>query len=407
MLLQPVLGLVDFLVRNENSRTYIAQLKDAAFARMTQLHAPSQENKEQKALFREVGGLVRDIVAMLFTEDELEWILEEFNLDIGLAYVQQQSIDKRLKGLRWLRRPLGNVTAKERKGFSLGQFARKALIGIDPSIDGDEAARRLLPAEKVVAWLVDKRLPELLPTLVDYPELVRQGMPLVVFVADRAPERLAIEPICALWKGTLGKHEADKRTILEAIRTLLPFLPLPMLDRLWADVAPLLLSVKNVDVATLDFVSAFTAEALAKSSYEAAAGGSSQPQRFGGAELPTAAAARSTARRRAPTSRALRRRRALASDLRRRGGEQARRDHRARADAAERAAAPAVRGAAAPAADAAVSQVAALARVGAGGAASAARHARDVSDEQEEGEAHARLNDRAARHRGRADAHFL
>ena len=130
----------------------------------------------------------------MFDDATLDWVVEEFNMNIGLVFIKQQAIDKRLKGLRWLRRPLSYVTAKERKGFSFGSFARKALIG-----DDGDGSKRLIPAEKVVHWLVQNKIAELLSTLVDYPELIRQGMPLLVFVADREPSKLPMAPISVMF----------------------------------------------------------------------------------------------------------------------------------------------------------------------------------------------------------------
>jgi hypothetical protein len=35
-----------------------------------------------------------------------------------------------------------------------------------------------------------------------------------------------------LWKGLIGKHESDKRILYDALRQLVPMLPLAAIDRL-------------------------------------------------------------------------------------------------------------------------------------------------------------------------------
>ena len=104
---------------------------------------------------------------------------------------------------------------------------------------------KVIPAEKVVNWLAKNDVAALIVKLVDYPELIRQGVDVLAFLGgflsiiiffnlqnlnfvflkkDRAPEKLRAEDVCVLWTASLGRHEADVRTIREALQTLLPVL---------------------------------------------------------------------------------------------------------------------------------------------------------------------------------------
>jgi hypothetical protein len=123
-------------------------------------------------------------------------VIEEFNLDLGLLLLRQASIEKRLKGVRLLKRPLESVTAKEKKGFSIASFARRALNGAPDAVNatggggGDDAQRdykKPVPADKLVEYYLRTNVVGLLVALVDYPELIRQGVDIAAFVADRAP----------------------------------------------------------------------------------------------------------------------------------------------------------------------------------------------------------------------------
>lgn len=154
---------------------------------------------------------MRDIVAELVDKAALEWIIEEFNLDLGLVFLRQSSIEKRLKGIRWIKRALLLVPAKEKKScvvcgalalnrvwqvFGWRVCAARAdwrhgrrggrrgarcvglRVGSAPELVRVAAQeKKLIPAENVVKWLETNDVLSLLATFVDYPELIKQGQP--------------------------------------------------------------------------------------------------------------------------------------------------------------------------------------------------------------------------------------
>jgi hypothetical protein len=162
-------------------------------------------------------------------------------------------LERRLNGLKQIRKMIARATPKDDKKSSLAYFWNKTkqvrslththtLCDDLPSFNCGRCAQATAavatgyavpqeekePEEKpidpnfVLSWLLENEILKLLYTNT-HVELIRQSLDILNFLSSKG--KLTIEDLDTLWEASLGRHESEKRIIFETIVSLGQNLP--------------------------------------------------------------------------------------------------------------------------------------------------------------------------------------
>jgi hypothetical protein len=78
--------------------------------------------REDKVSFYEVGGYLYDLLGLVMEESKIEELFENFNLDVALKSFLSNSLERRLRGIKYMRRMVARTEIKEEKSFGLSNL---------------------------------------------------------------------------------------------------------------------------------------------------------------------------------------------------------------------------------------------------------------------------------------------
>jgi hypothetical protein len=73
--------------------------------------------RDEKILFSEIGGLAQELLALVWNEARIEDMLERFNLDVALKSFMSTTLEKRLRGLKFIKKMVARTELKKENAF--------------------------------------------------------------------------------------------------------------------------------------------------------------------------------------------------------------------------------------------------------------------------------------------------
>lgn len=105
----------DFL-RVDFIKYYVPQIKDIVFAYMLTVHQSKTDmERNSKTSFKDVARVMQKLLLLIMHEDDIDKLLDGFNLDIALMSFQSNNLEKRLKGLKYIKRMVARANPKDDK----------------------------------------------------------------------------------------------------------------------------------------------------------------------------------------------------------------------------------------------------------------------------------------------------
>ncbi|KAL6065920.1 USP domain-containing protein [Balamuthia mandrillaris] len=274
------LGFLEALVRavgnmseylsNEFVKEYIPILKDTVFGFLLSVSRDNNMERNARIRFKDIGKTMKLLLALVMDEDEIDQLVEEFNLNHALMSFQSANLERRLQGLKHIRKMVTRATPKDDKKSITSIMWNKAkaaaasatatvVIGATPGLQDGMADEKKEKEEKPVDpqfllnWIEENKVIKYLFTNT-HEELIKQSVQVLSFMASHG--RLTTEQLDMLWEASLGRHESEKRVIFEAIVTLAQKLPLKTIDHIFDRIKET--KLKNYDSETLTLVHDFT-----------------------------------------------------------------------------------------------------------------------------------------------------
>jgi osmotically inducible protein OsmC len=65
-----------------------------------------------EAAFKEAGAAVQHLLGRLLSDEQLDELVERFNLDMGLRWLRSRALDKRVRGVKYIRKIVGRSLAR-------------------------------------------------------------------------------------------------------------------------------------------------------------------------------------------------------------------------------------------------------------------------------------------------------
>eukprot|EP01088_Endostelium_zonatum_P007234 TRINITY_DN1943_c0_g1_i2.p1 TRINITY_DN1943_c0_g1~~TRINITY_DN1943_c0_g1_i2.p1 ORF type:complete len:248 (+),score=75.96 TRINITY_DN1943_c0_g1_i2:227-970(+) len=190
----------------------------------------------------------------------IEDLEDIFNLDVALANLQSTTLDKKLKGLRTVKRMVVRATPKDDKR-SFWSKARATAVtvggvvaGVPEKNDKKEEEKPIDP-NVVVEWLTENKVVEIIFSGNPHVEIIKQSVEVLIFLNKRKSLD-QITTLDSLWDISKGRHESEKRVIFEAMATLAPELELQTIEHVFSRINEV--ELKDYDSETLTLLYDFT-----------------------------------------------------------------------------------------------------------------------------------------------------
>lgn len=165
----------------------------------------------------------------IMPEDAATQRIDAYTLEGCLTMFNTDNLEKRLRGLRDLKTLIDRTQKEERRfGANIGKF----FTGTQEEED-DKKKKKLprIPPKVIMAWLEKNNfLDHFFHMLKSHIEILRQGTPILIFVAQQG--QLKLEHIASIWAMAANMHEHDKRILNSSLVALVPHLPPAHLDHL-------------------------------------------------------------------------------------------------------------------------------------------------------------------------------
>lgn len=73
--------------------------------------------RDDKTLFIEIGHQIQELLGLVWSEGKIVETIEKFNLDVALKSFMSNNLEKRLRGVKFIRNMVARTTIKEEKNF--------------------------------------------------------------------------------------------------------------------------------------------------------------------------------------------------------------------------------------------------------------------------------------------------
>jgi hypothetical protein len=127
---------------------YLITLTNAIFDRLL-IISDEDLKREDKQFFHETATIVQNLLKRVMTQEAISRKIDQFNLAAGLRGIEMTVLEKRLKGVRLIKKQVQRaMVVKEEKRFDslLRQFALKA--------PRSEEEKKVKPLDPQYVWFV-------------------------------------------------------------------------------------------------------------------------------------------------------------------------------------------------------------------------------------------------------------
>lgn len=190
---------------------------------------------DQRAHYEDTIGFLVTLMKELMSDDAANQRIDAYTLEGCLAMFKTENLEKRLRGLRDLKSLVDRTQKEERRfGANIGKF-----FAGQAAEDEDDKKKKKLPRiapKMLMSWLQENSFLDLFfQMLKSHIEILRQGTPILIFVAQQGG--LKLEHTDAIWSMAANMHEHDKRILNSSLVALVPHLPPAHLDHLIAQIS--------------------------------------------------------------------------------------------------------------------------------------------------------------------------
>jgi len=112
-LIRVLINMKDFLTK-ELLDTFIIDIQKAVFDYLLILSS-DDHNRESRQLFKEVGSSIQTLMATTMNLDYIDELIERFNLDMGIRALRTTALEKRLRGMKYVKKIIAKALQKEDK----------------------------------------------------------------------------------------------------------------------------------------------------------------------------------------------------------------------------------------------------------------------------------------------------
>ncbi|ELR15597.1 ubiquitin domain containing protein [Acanthamoeba castellanii str. Neff] len=257
------------VLRRDFVKEYVPKVQQAIFHQL--LEATQVEmKKDAKTSFKDISKSLKALLGLIMPPEEIDKVIEGFNLDAALMSLKSNVLERRLNGLKLIRKMIARATPKDDKKSSLAYFWNKtkqataavATAAVAPGYGGvaqgqdgekKEVEEKPIDPNFVLSWLLDNEILKLLFTNT-HVELIRQSLGILNFLVSK--NKLAVEDLDMLWEASLGRHESEKRVIFETIVSLGQNLPYKTIDHIFSRIMET--PINGYDAETVILVHDFT-----------------------------------------------------------------------------------------------------------------------------------------------------
>jgi hypothetical protein len=193
------------------------------------------------------------ILEQVCTEEETHQYLITFSLQSVQKLLKGDTLERRLKALKELKKVIERTKKPEEKRFgaAIAGFIRTAALGDDQQGGQQAAPLPRVDPKYVLAWTIANgvmdRFFDILPSHI---EVLRQGMDFVIFLAQQ--REITEEHLDILINNSISMHEHDKRILCSSVTTLAGHIGTEQFDYLFNKTTSL--PLKDYDVYLLELV---------------------------------------------------------------------------------------------------------------------------------------------------------
>eukprot|EP01116_Phalansterium_solitarium_P008215 TRINITY_DN2173_c0_g1_i1.p2 TRINITY_DN2173_c0_g1~~TRINITY_DN2173_c0_g1_i1.p2 ORF type:complete len:667 (-),score=214.79 TRINITY_DN2173_c0_g1_i1:5780-7780(-) len=254
-LLRPVVNVKDYLAKWFVD-LYVARVHDEVFAVLLQLTV-GDLGRDDKPIFTEIGTQIQELLGLIWAAPEIDRAVEKFNMDVALKSFLSNILEKRLRGLKAIKKLVARAEqVREEKGF-LKSFIQQAMYA--PREPDSEL--KPLDARMLLDWLKKNAVVDNVAKLSAHPEVIRQATSVLAFVARAG--QLDTQHVLMLYDASVGKHESERHTIFAVLAELAPALAADQIDALVQAIGRI--AFKEYDVESVRLVHTLTNVSLTKS----------------------------------------------------------------------------------------------------------------------------------------------
>lgn len=185
---------------------------------------------DQRTHYDDTLEFLVTLMKEIMTEEAAIQRIDTYTLEGCLAMFNTDNLEKRLRGLRDLKTLIDRTQKEERRfGANIGKF----FTGQGQEEEDDKKKKKLprIQPKIIMAWLEKNNFLDLFfHMLKSHIEILRQGTPVLIFVAQQG--QLKLEHIASIWAMAANMHEHDKRILNSSLVALVPHLPPTHLDHL-------------------------------------------------------------------------------------------------------------------------------------------------------------------------------
>jgi len=206
---------------------YVPKIQTTIFTHLLSL-AVNEFKKEEKVIVAEIGDMVQNLLALVWTENKLEEAVERFNLDVAFRNFMSANLERKLRGIKYIRKVVGRaqLNSKDDKTF-LGSLWKAAASATANAMNPTQQKKEEKPVDPkmVLDWLRDNDVVGCI-CRTTHPEVIKQSLNILIFTAKS--NQIDLQYFTVLYDSILGKHESVKNTILTSIIQVVPYLNLDL-----------------------------------------------------------------------------------------------------------------------------------------------------------------------------------
>ncbi|PRP87509.1 ubiquitin domain-containing protein [Planoprotostelium fungivorum] len=244
---------------------YLPKVQQEIFHQLLEM-ARNEFKKEEKQIVAEIGDMLHSMLSLIWTTHKLEESIEIFNLDVSLLNLMSTNLERKLRGIKFIRKVVARAQMnRDDKTFlgSLWKAATNATVNAmnnGGSTTQQKKEERPIDPKLVMDWLKDKDVVGCI-CRTTHPEVIKQSLSILIFAAKM--NQMDLQYFAVLYDSILGKHESVKNTILTSIIQVVPYLSNENMYNFFEHVKAKTL-IDDYDNETIEFLHSYSDIALSR-----------------------------------------------------------------------------------------------------------------------------------------------